>query len=118
MSAQRDADCLFCKIVAGELPADIVHETETTVAFRDIEPQMPTHVLVIPRNHHRTAADLARDEPSTLVDVLNVAAAVAQKEGLADGYRLVFNTEKAAGQAVFHVHLHVLGGRVMHWPPG
>ncbi len=118
MNAQPDPDCLFCKIVSGEIPADVVHETETTVAFRDINPQMPVHVLVVPRNHHRTAAALARDEPVTAADLLTAAAAIAEKEGLSDGYRLVFNTEAGAGQVVFHVHLHVLGGRPMGWPPG
>jgi histidine triad (HIT) family protein len=111
-------DCLFCKIVAGEVPADVVHETETTVAFRDIEPQAPTHVLVIPRSHRTDAADLAAAEPEVLVDVLSTAAAVAEKEGLQDGYRLVFNTGKQALQTVFHAHLHLLGGRSMGWPPG
>jgi histidine triad (HIT) family protein len=111
-------DCLFCKIVAGEVPADVVHETGTTVAFRDIEPQAPTHVLVIPRSHRTDAADLAAAEPEVLVDVLSTAAAVAEKEGLQDGYRLVFNTGKQALQTVFHAHLHLLGGRSMGWPPG
>lgn len=118
MSAQRDADCLFCKMVAGEVPADIVHETETTLAFRDINPQAPTHVLVIPRTHHVNAAALARDEPGTAADLLTSAAAVAEGEGVAEGYRLVFNTGASAGQVVFHVHLHVVGGRPMGWPPG
>lgn len=118
MSAQRDADCLFCKIAAGEIPADIVHETETTLAFRDIEPQAPTHVLVISRHHHVTVADLAAAEPQTAVDVINAAAAVAEKEGLDDGYRLVFNSGAGANQLVPHVHAHVLGGRRMGWPPG
>jgi histidine triad (HIT) family protein len=118
MSAQRDDDCLFCKIVAGEIPADMVHETGSTIAFRDIEPQAPTHVLVIPRNHHRDAASLAAAEPDTAVELLRAADAVAEQEGLADGYRLVFNTGTGANQLVFHVHLHVLGGRRMTWPPG
>jgi histidine triad (HIT) family protein len=113
-----DPDCLFCKIVAGEIPADVVHETETTLAFRDIEPQAPTHVLVIPRNHLPNAAELAAKEPDVAVDLLNAAAAVAEQEGLDDGYRLLFNTGRSANQLVFHVHLHVLGGRQMGWPPG
>jgi histidine triad (HIT) family protein len=117
MSAQRDADCLFCKIVAGEIPADVVHETETTLAFRDIEPQAPTHVLVIARSHHENVAVLAEREPATAVDLLNAVAAVAEKEGL-DGYRLVFNTGASAGQLVPHVHAHVVGGRPLRWPPG
>ncbi len=118
MSAQRDAECLFCKIVAGEIPADIVHETDTTLAFRDIEPQAPTHVLVIPRSHHQNAAALARDEPQAMVDLVNAAGAVAEQEELGEGYRLVFNTGRRACQSVWHVHAHVLGGRDMGWPPG
>lgn len=111
-------DCLFCKIVAGEIPADVVHETETTLAFRDIEPQAPTHILVVPRDHHPNAATLAAEAPDTAVALLNAAAAVAEQEGLEAGYRLVFNTGAQAFQMVFHVHLHVLGGRAMGWPPG
>jgi histidine triad (HIT) family protein len=113
-----DADCLFCKIVAGDIPADVVHETDTTVAFRDLEPQAPTHVLVIPRTHQPNAAALAAEEPHVLVDLVNAAKAIADQEGLDEGYRLVFNTGPAAHQSVFHVHLHVLGGRSMGWPPG
>jgi len=111
-------DCLFCKIVAGEIPADVVHETDTTVAFRDLEPQAPTHVLVIPRSHHANAAELGATEPRVLVDVIGAAKAVADQEGLDEGYRLVFNTGAQAHQTVFHAHLHVLGGRAMGWPPG
>lgn len=118
MSAQPDPDCLFCRIVAGEIPADVVHETETTVAFRDIEPQAPTHILVIPRSHQPNAAALAQQEPEVAVDLLNAVAAVAEQEGLDAGYRLVFNTGRQAYQSVFHVHAHVLGGRDMGWPPG
>ena len=118
MSAQRDPDCLFCKIVAGEIPADIVHETDAIVAFRDIEPQAPKHVLVIPRSHHVTVADLTAAEPETTVELINVVAVVAEKEGLDDGYRLVFNSGAGANQLVPHVHAHVLGGRRMGWPPG
>jgi histidine triad (HIT) family protein len=116
--ATTDPDCLFCKIVTGDVPADVVHATDTTVAFRDIEPQAPTHVLVIPRSHHANAADVASAEPQVAVDMLGAAAAVAQQEGLGDGYRLVYNTGRAANQTVFHAHLHVLGGRPMGWPPG
>ena len=112
------ADCLFCGIVAGDIPADVVHETATTVAFRDIEPQAPTHVLVVPRRHEPDAASLAAVAPTELVDLVGAAAAVAEQEGLGDGYRLVFNTGAAAHQTVFHAHVHVLGGRSMGWPPG
>ena len=113
-----DSDCLFCKIAAGDVPADVVHETDTTLAFRDIEPQAPTHVLVIPRDHHPDAAALTAAAPDTTVALLNAAAEVAEREGLDEGYRLVFNTGPAANQLVFHAHLHVLGGRQMTWPPG
>jgi histidine triad (HIT) family protein len=114
----NDADCLFCKIVSGDIPADVVHETDTTLAFRDLEPQSPTHVLVVPRTHQPDAAALASAEPGVLVDLVNAAAAVARQDGLEEGYRLVFNTGPAAHQTVFHAHLHVLGGRPMGWPPG
>jgi len=113
-----DPQCLFCRIVSGEIPAEIVHETDTTVAFRDIDPQAPTHVLVIPRSHRTDAADLAASEPEVLADLFRAAAGVAEDEGLVDGYRLVLNTGSAAQQTVFHAHLHVLGGRSMTWPPG
>ena len=112
------ADCLFCSIVAGDIPADVVHETGTTLAFRDLEPQAPTHVLVVPRRHEPDAASLAAAAPTELVDLVEAAASVAEQEGLVDGYRLVFNTGPAAHQTVFHAHLHVLGGRPMGWPPG
>jgi histidine triad (HIT) family protein len=111
-------DCLFCKVAAGDVDADVVHETATTLAFRDIEPQAPTHVLVIPRLHVPDAASLAATEPTVLVDLVQAAAVVAEREGLDDGYRMVLNTGRQAHQTVFHVHLHVLGGRSMGWPPG
>jgi histidine triad (HIT) family protein len=115
---ERPDDCLFCKIVAGDVPADVVHATETALAFRDIDPQAPTHVLVVPRSHYTDAADLARHAPASLAELVSVAAAVADDEGLGGSYRLVFNTGPGAGQAVFHTHLHVLGGRGLTWPPG
>jgi len=112
-------DCLFCKIVAGEVPATVVRETAHTVAFRDINPQAPTHVLVIPREHHRNAGELAAADPSLAAAVLIEAANVAADEGIDEsGYRVVFNTGAGAGQSVFHVHAHVLGGRGLSWPPG
>ncbi|MET0839092.1 MAG: histidine triad nucleotide-binding protein [Marmoricola sp.] len=114
----KDPDCLFCKIVAGDIDADVVHESDTTVAFRDLNPQAPTHVLVIPRSHYADAASLAAGEPGTAVDLLGAAAAIAEQDGLGEGYRLVFNTGALANQTVFHAHLHVLGGRAMTWPPG
>lgn len=112
-------DCLFCKIVTGEVPATVVEETDRVVAFRDINPQAPTHVLVIPKDHHPTVADVARDDPAMLAEVLLTADSVAKAEGLAEqGYRVVFNTGTGAGQTVFHVHAHLLGGRFLSWPPG
>ena len=116
--ASGSADCLFCKIAAGEIPADVVHETESTLAFRDLNPQAPTHVLVIPRSHYANAAELAQGEPATAVDLFDAARSIADNEGLGEGYRLVFNTGAAAHQTVFHAHMHVLGGRAMTWPPG
>jgi histidine triad (HIT) family protein len=114
----HDPDCLFCKIVAGEIPATVVHETETTFAFRDLEPQAPTHVLVVPRSHYPNAAELAAGEPGTAADLFDAAREIAEKEGLDNGYRLVVNTGPDAQQTVFHLHVHVLGGRPMGWPPG
>lgn len=114
----EDAGCLFCRFVSGELEPDVVHETATTLAFRDISPQAPTHVLVVSKAHHPTVAALAELEPATLADLIASAAAVAEQEGLGEGYRLVFNTGPAAGQSVLHVHGHVLGGRRFDWPPG
>ena len=110
-------DCLFCRIVRKEIPAKLVAEDEHCVAFRDINPQAPLHVLVIPRDHV-PSLDEARD-PELLGRLSLMAAEIARKEGVAaSGYRTVMNTNSAAGQTVFHVHLHLLGGRSMHWPPG
>jgi histidine triad (HIT) family protein len=112
-------DCLFCKIVAGDVPAKIVLETERTIAFRDINPQAPTHVLVIPRDHHADAGALAAADPDLLGEVIRTAHQVAEAEDVAgSGYRIVFNTGAGAGQTVFHVHAHMLGGRGLNWPPG
>jgi histidine triad (HIT) family protein len=111
-------DCIFCKIANGDIPADVVHATDLSVAFRDTNPQAPTHVLVIPRSHHANVAELAHWEPATVADLVATARDVAEKEGLEPGYRMVFNTGAEAGQTVFHAHLHVLGGRPMTWPPG
>ncbi len=119
MTGQPQADCLFCKIATGEVPATVVRETDTTVAFRDINPQAPTHVLVIPKAHHPDAASLAAAEPQVLADVLAEAGRVAEDEKVdRAGYRVVFNTGSGAGQTVFHAHAHVLGGRGLNWPPG
>ncbi|MDQ3486094.1 MAG: histidine triad nucleotide-binding protein [Actinomycetota bacterium] len=110
--------CLFCRIVAGEIPADVVHETERTLAFRDVSPQAPTHVLVVPRQHHADLAALTEADPSYAVEVIAAAVAVARSEGLTGGYRLVANTGDDGGQTVDHLHVHVLGGRALGWPPG
>jgi histidine triad (HIT) family protein len=111
--------CLFCDIVAGEVPATLVHDSEHVVAFRDINPQAPTHVLIVPRAHHVDVATLAADNPELLGEVVREAAVVAAKEGVAErGWRLVFNVGSDAGQTVLHIHGHVLGGRGLGWPPG
>lgn len=115
--AKTDPECIFCKIVAGDVPSEGVHATATTFAFRDLNPQAPTHVLVVPRSHYANAAELAAGEPDTLVQLVEAAREIAEAEGL-DGYRLVFNTGASAQQTVFHAHLHVLGGRSLTWPPG
>ncbi len=109
-------DCLFCRIAAGEIPTDMVAESDGAVAFRDINPQAPTHVLVIPRKHYANVADLAAADAKLLGELIELAKTVAQDE--CDGeYRLVFNTGPLAGQSVFHVHGHVLGGKQLGWSP-
>ncbi|MEU1618126.1 histidine triad nucleotide-binding protein [Streptomyces sp. NPDC008238] len=119
MAGEPQADCLFCKIVAGSVPATVVRETATTVAFRDINPQAPTHVLVIPKAHYPDAASLAAQAPQLAADVLREAGEVATEDKVdGSGYRIVFNTGAGAGQTVFHAHAHVLGGRGLEWPPG
>lgn len=112
-----DPDCLFCKIIAGAIPAEIVHLGERTAAFRDINPQAPLHVLVVPRAHAFNAADSAEDDPLMFAEIATTARTVAAAEGY-DDYRLVFNTGAGVGQTVFHTHAHVLAGRPMGWPPG
>jgi histidine triad (HIT) family protein len=117
----EEQDCPFCRIVAGEIPATVVKSGERVLAFRDLNPQAPTHVLVIPRAHHRNVAALAAADPAALADLVAMAAEVAQEAATEAGpaiYRLVFNTGEQAGQSVFHVHGHVLAGRPMSWPPG
>ncbi|HET6910914.1 MAG TPA: histidine triad nucleotide-binding protein [Mycobacteriales bacterium] len=112
-------DCLFCRIAAGDVPAEVVAGNDHAIAFRDISPVAPTHVLVIPRAHHPNAAAVAEADPEALIGMVRLAKQVAADEGIADdGYRLVANTGAAAHQTVFHAHLHVLGGRPMGWPPG
>ncbi len=114
-----EEDCLFCDIARGEGDAEVMSETEDVVAFRDINPQAPTHILIIPRKHIPTVNDL-RDEDADLIGKLYTEARdLADQEGIAeDGYRLVMNCNREAGQSVFHIHLHLLGGRSLSWPPG
>ena len=114
-----EPDCLFCKIIAGGVKGDIVHQDERCVVIRDINPQAPTHLLVIPRDHIESLDEASQKDEAMLGHLLRVAARVANEEGLAEGgYRAVINTGAGAGQSVFHLHVHVLGGRPMHWPPG
>jgi histidine triad (HIT) family protein len=110
--------CLFCGIAAGEIPATVIRESERTLAFRDINPAAPTHVLIITRDHYDTIGALAEGDPEGAAELLREAAAVAEAEGVGSGWRLVSNTGPDAGQSVFHVHAHVLGGRPLSWPPG
>lgn len=112
-------NCLFCRIVAGEIPAQKVYEDEHAIAFRDINPQAPTHLLLIPRRHLASLNEAGSDDHKLLGHLLCVAPRLAQQEGIAEnGWRAVINTGIEAGQSVFHIHLHILGGRPLGWPPG
>ena len=114
-----DPQCLFCRIVAGEIPADIVRSDKDLVAFRDINPQAPTHLLLIPRKHIASVSDLSPVDAETMGKLFLAAKDLAKEEGIEDGgYRMVVNAGPDAGQTVFHIHLHLLGGRGMRWPPG
>ena len=111
--------CLFCRIIAGERPARIVHQDERLVAIEDINPQAPVHVLVIPRKHIATLNDLTPEDEGLVGELVRCAASIARDRGIdQSGYRTVFNCNRGAGQSVFHIHLHLLGGRSMSWPPG
>ena len=112
------SDCLFCRIVAGEIPATIVERTDTTIAFRDISPVSPTHVLVVPTRHVATLDEAVATDPTIATDLMTQCARIAEQEGLAQGYRIVINTGSLGGQTVPHLHAHVLGGRFHSWPPG
>jgi histidine triad (HIT) family protein len=113
------ADCLFCRIIAGEIPGSIVYQDEHVVAFNDINPQAPTHVLIVPRRHIASLNDLSPEDDQIVGELIRRASGLAKDRGVsAGGYRIVFNTNRDAGQTVFHIHLHLLGGRSMHWPPG
>jgi histidine triad (HIT) family protein len=115
----KSADCLFCKIVAGDIPAEIIYESDSAIGFRDVNPQAPTHVLIIPREHIATINDLDAGHETIVGKLYTAAKTIAADEGLADdGYRVVMNCNEAAGQTVFHIHLHLLGGRSLGWPPG
>jgi len=112
-------NCLFCRIIAGEINASIVHDGEHLVAFRDINAQAPLHVLIVPRRHIPTLNDLQLNDDQLVGSMFRTAAELATKHGYAErGYRTVFNTNADAGQTVFHIHLHLLAGRSLHWPPG
>jgi histidine triad (HIT) family protein len=112
-------DCLFCKILAGDIPAEVVYETPDTLAFRDINPQAPTHVLIIPRRHIERINEITDDDRDVVGSLFVAAKDIAAAEGHAEeGYRVVMNCNEAAGQTVFHLHLHLLGGRPLGWPPG
>jgi histidine triad (HIT) family protein len=114
-----DPDCLFCKIAADEIPSTKVYEDDVVIAFRDIAPRAPTHILIIPRDHIASAADLTEDHGEMLGRLFAVAARIARDEGIADGgYRLVSNVGRWGGQTVDHLHVHLLGGRPFSWPPG
>lgn len=112
-------DCLFCKIVAGDIKSDIIHQDEDVLAFRDVSPQAPTHVLIIPKRHISTINDLQESDQELVGKLYLAAKLIAEKEGIAEqGYRAVINCNAHGGQSVFHLHLHLLGGRQLGWPPG
>lgn len=112
-------DCLFCKIAQGEIPTPLIYEDEQVVAFHDIEPQAPVHVLIIPRKHIPTTLDLSEEDGVIVGQIFQAAASIARQLGIAaDGFRLVNNCNRAGGQVVWHLHFHLLGGRQMTWPPG
>ena len=114
-----DSSCLFCRIAARQIPADIVRESDRVVAFRDVNPQAPTHILLIPKEHLTSIADLSDHDGDVLIDIAQAASHLARAEGIDDsGWRLVTNVGPDAGQSVFHLHFHLLGGRAMDWPPG
>ena len=113
------SDCLFCKIVSGEISTDFVYKDENVIDFRDINPQAPTHILIIPREHIETLNDIDQSHVELLGAMQLTASYLAKEEGINEkGFRTVFNCNRAAGQTVFHIHLHLLGGRSMGWPPG
>jgi len=113
------ADCLFCKIIKREIPSSIVYEDDRLLAFNDINPQAPTHVLIVPKRHIATVSALTAADDQLIGEMVRRAAAIAEERGISTGgFRTVFNTNRDAGQTVFHIHLHLIGGRPMQWPPG
>jgi histidine triad (HIT) family protein len=113
------ADCLFCRIINRDIQGSIVYEDDRLIAFNDINPQGPTHVLIVPKRHIASLNELTPEDDEIVGEMARRAAAIAKEKGIsAGGYRTVFNTNRDAGQTVFHIHLHLIGGRVMHWPPG
>ncbi len=113
------SECLFCRIVAGEIPAKIVHEDDKIMAFRDVNPEAPVHILVIPKEHIPGANDLSTEHGALLGSIFDCIRRLAEAEGVAkDGYRVVTNCNRWAGQSVFHLHFHLIGGRALSWPPG
>jgi len=115
----KSEDCIFCAIAQGKKPASVVHQTERVVAFKDIRPQAPIHILVVPKKHIPTLNDITPEHQELIGEIFLVVKQLAKKLGLADkGYRTVFNCNRDAGQDVYHIHLHLLGGRKLYWPPG
>lgn len=112
-------DCLFCKIIQGDIPTESVYEDDLVIAFNDIHPQAPIHQLIIPKKHIATLNDLEPDDNKLMGHMIQIAKELANRNNIAeDGYRILMNCNAAGGQAVYHIHLHLLGGRYMHWPPG
>ena len=112
-------DCLFCRISAKKIPAKLVYEDRHAVAFEDIQPQAPVHVLIVPKKHISTSLDITDEDDGLIGHLFRIAGQIAKEKGIAErGFRLLMNTNPEAGQSVYHIHLHLLGGRQMHWPPG
>ena len=115
----ENEECIFCRIVRGEMPAELIHEAENLVAFKDIYPHAPVHILLVPKKHIRSINDLEEEDRTVLSDLVFSAKKIAVEQGIdKTGYKLVYNVERGGGQDVFHLHLHVLGGRQLGWPPG
>lgn len=113
-----DANCLFCKIINGDIPADKLYEDDDIIAFRDISPQAPVHFLVIPKKHIAGPSDVGANDHDIIGKMIQKGSDIAKQEGIGDGFRVVFNNGAKAGQTVFHIHMHILGGRDLNWPPG